>query len=162
MSEENISDKISNAITTVIKKTNIFEKLNNIQYLIKISTGVFIVTSTITIFNHFYIKHFETKNDKQVELIKHTHFKLYQELQTKIDTILEINIKIQNQNNILLQNHDKKYISTTTSMSDFEKYSNQSIFKNNDSDDDIDNELLHECYDILPCNNIKKSTLSGF
>ena len=162
MSEENISDKISNAITTVIKKTNIFEKLNNIQHLIKISTGVFIVTSTITIFNHFYIKHFETKNDKQVELIKHTHFKLYQELQTKIDTILEINIKIQNQNNILLQNNDKKYISTMTSMSDFEKYSNQSIFKNNDSDDDIDNELLHECYDILPCNNITKSTLSGF
>ena len=49
-----------------------------------------------------------------------------------------------------------------TSMSDFEKYSNPSIFKNNDSDDDIDNELLNECYDILPCNNITKSTLSGF
>lgn len=163
MSEQNISEKISDAITSIIKKTNIFEKLNNIKGLIQISTGVFIFTTTITIINnYYYIKYLERKNDEHVELIKHTHFKLYKELQTKIDTLLEINIKIQNENNILLQKYDKKYISTLTSVSDFEKYVNTIMLKNNDICDNVDNELLDDCYDILPCDNIKKTTLAGF
>ncbi len=45
-------------------------------------------------------------------------------------------------------------------MSDFEKYSKPDIFKNND--EELDDELLHECYDILPCNNITKATSTAF
>jgi hypothetical protein len=78
-----------------------------------------------------------------------THFKLYQGLQAKIDRLLEIDIEIQNQNNILLQKHEKKYITTLTSMSDFEKYSNPSTIQNKDTYNDVDNELLQECYDVL-------------
>jgi hypothetical protein len=176
MSEQNISEKISDTITSVIKKTNIFEKLDNMKDLIKISTGFFIVTATITIINYYYIKQIELKNDEQVELIKHinkeliknindnssNHFKLYQGLQTKIDILLEINTDIQNQNNKLLQKCEKKYVSELTSMSDFQKYSNPSMFQNNDTCDEVDNELLHECYDILPCNNITKVTSAHF
>jgi len=177
MTDQNISEKISDTITSIIiKKTNIFERLDNMKDLIKVSTGIFIVTATITIINYYYIKQIESKSDEQVELIKHmnkqllknindnssTHFKLYQGLQSKIDRLLEIDIEIQNQNNIFLQKHEKKCVSALTSMSDFQKYSNPSVFQNNDTHDDVDNELLQECYDVLPCNNITKATSSGF
>jgi hypothetical protein len=47
-------------------------------------------------------------------------------------------------------------------MSDFQKYSNPSMFQNSNTYEDVDNELLQECYDVLPCNNITKATSSGF
>lgn len=162
MTDQNISNKISDAITSVINKTNISEKLNNIKSLIKVSTGIFIVTTTITIINYYYIKNIERKTDEQIEVIKHMnrklhinnnseqHFELYQELKTKIDTLLEINIKISNQNNMLLQNYDKKYISTSTSMSDFKKYFNSTMLQNNDIGENVDNESLDDYFDILP------------
>jgi hypothetical protein len=177
MTEQNISEKISDTITAIIiKKTNIFERLDNIKGLFQISTGVFIVTAAITIINYYYIKQIESKNDEKIELFKDmnkqllknindnstTHFKLYQGLQTKIDRLLEIDIEIQNQNNILLEKYEKKYITTLTSMSDFQKYSNPSIIQNKDTYEDVDNELLQECYDVLPCNNITKATSTGF
>jgi predicted PurR-regulated permease PerM len=111
MTDQNISEKISDTITSIIiKKTNIFERLDNMKDLIKISTGFFIVTATITIINYYYIKQIESKSDEQVELIKHlnkqllknindnssSHFKLYQGLQSKIDRLLEIDFEIQN------------------------------------------------------------------
>jgi hypothetical protein len=177
MTDQNISEKISDTITSIIiKKTNIFERLDNMKDLIKVSTGIFIVTATITIINYYYIKQIELKSDEQVKLIKDmnkqlfknindnssTHFKLYQELQAKIDRLLEIDIEIQNQNNTLLQKYEKKYVSVLTSMSDFQKYSNPSTIENKDTHDDVDNELLQECYDVLPCNNATKVTSSGF
>lgn len=177
MTDQNISEKISDTITSIIiKKTNIFERLDNIKDLIKISTGFFIVTATISIINYYYIKQIDSNCDEQVELVKHmnkqllkninvyssSHLKLYRGLQAKIDRLLEIDIEIQNQNNILLQKHEKKYISTLTSMSDFEKYSNPSTIQNKDTIEEVDNELLHECYDILPCNNVTKATSTGF
>ena len=177
MTEQNISEKISDTITAIIiKKTNIFERLDNIKGLIQISTGLFIVTATISIINYYYIKQIDSKNDEKIELFKDmnkqllknindnsaTHFKLYQELQTKIDTLLELTIELQSKNNILLEKYEKKYITTLTSMSDFEKYSNTSTIQNKDTYNDVDNELLQECYDVLPCNNITKATSTGF
>ena len=177
MTDQNIYEKISDTITSIIlKKTNIFERLDNIKGLFQISTGVFIITAAITIINYYYIKQIEPKNDEKIELLKDmnkqilknindnsaTHFKLYQELQTKIDALLEINIELQSKNNILLEKYEKKYITTLTSMSDFEKYSNTSTIQNKDTYNDVDNELLQECYDVLPCNNITKATSTGF
>ena len=177
MTDQNISEKISDTITAIIlKKTNIFERLDNIKGLFQISTGVFIITAAITIINYYYIKQIEPKNDEKIELFKDmnkqllknindnsdAHFKLYQELQTKIDTLLELTIELQSKNNILLEKYEKKYITTLTSMSDFEKYSNTSTIQNKDTYNDVDNELLQECYDVLPCNNITKATSTGF
>ena len=61
-----------------------------------------------------------------------------------------------------IEKYEKKYITTLTSMSDFEKYSNTSTIQNKDTYNDVDNELLQECYDVLPCNNITKATSTGF
>ena len=99
MTEQYISEKISDTITSsIIKKINIIERLNNIKGLLQISTGVLIITAAITIINYYHIKQIEPKNDRQIELLKNindnsaTYFKLYQELRTKIDTLLEITI----------------------------------------------------------------------
>ena len=171
MTDQNISEKISNVITNIIKKP-----LDKLNVFIKMSTGLFIITTTVTVMNYYYIKNLDNKNDEQIELIKinnnglskiidpnyFTTHNTYKEIQTKLDTLLEISIEIQKQNNILLEKYEKKYISTLTSMSDFEKYSRPEVFHHNNNDEDLDNELLHECYDVLPCNNIKKATASGF
>ena len=170
MTDQNISEKISNVITNVIKRQ--VDKLNG---FIKISTGLFIITTTVTVMNFYYIKHIDTKNDEQIELLNDnnvqlakiidqnyfTTYNVYKEMQRKLDTLLEISIEIQKQNNTLLQRYEKKYISTLTSMSDFEKYSRPEVFHDNNNEEN-DNELLHECYDILPCNNSKKATSSRF
>ena len=172
MTDQNISEKISNVITKIIKRP-----LDNLNMFIKISTGLFIITTTVTVMNYYYIKNLDSKNDEQIELINDnnvqlakiidqnyfTTYNVYKEIQTKLDTLLEISIEIQKQNNELLQRYEKKYISALTSMSDFEKYSRPEVFHHNNNDDEeLDNELLHECYDVLPCNNIKKATASGF
>ena len=170
MTDQNISEKISNVITNIIKRP-----LDKLNVFIKMSTGLFIITTTVTVMNYYYIKNLDNKNDEQIELIKinnndlskiidpnyFTNHNTYKEIQTKLDTLLEISIEIQKQNNTLLEKYEKKYISTLTSMSDFEKYSRPEIFHCNDNEEN-DNELLHECYDMLPCNNIKKATSSGF
>ena len=173
MTEQYISEKISDTITSsIIKKTNIIERLNNIKGLLQISTGVLIITAAITIINYYHIKQIEPKNDRQIELLKNindnsaTYFKLYQELRTKIDTLLEITIELQSKNNnILSEKYKKKYISTLTSMSDFEKYSNPITIQNKDMCNNVDNEfneLLREYYNVSPCNNVKKATSTGF
>lgn len=159
----NISERISDTIMSIIKKTNVFEKLENMRGLAKISTGFFIITTTLTIVNYYFITNINTKNDEQLQLLKlvdDNNFKAQQEFQTKIDKLLEITIEIQKQNALFLQCHDKKYISAITSMTDFEKYSKPDIFQNND--DELDDELLRECYDVLPCNNLTKTTSSTF
>jgi hypothetical protein len=167
----NISERISETIMSIIKKTNVFEKLENMKGLIKISTGFFIITTTLTIANYYFITNINTTNDEQLQLlednnkqlskiVEDNNFKAYQMLETKVDKLLEITIEMQKQNALFLQYYDKKYISVITSMSDFEKYSKPDIFKNND--EELDDELLRECYDILPCNNITKATSTGF
>jgi hypothetical protein len=170
MSDQNISEKISNVITNIIKRP-----LDKLNVFIKISTGLFMITTTVTVMNYYYIKNLDNKNDEQINLLNDNNVQLakiidqnyfitynvYKEIQTKLDRLLEISIESQKQNNTLLQRYEKTHISTLTSMSDFEKYSRPEIFHCNDNEEN-DNELLHECYDMLPCNNIKKATSHGF
>ena len=171
-----------------------FEKIERIQGLISISTGFFIITSTLTFINYYFIKNIYSKNNEQTKLLKNINnnlskitednnfinFKVYEDFQKKINIIADINIELQNQGNKILQklekniekNIEKIYITRMTSTSDFEKYFNKNVEKEEkvktvDKEDaevyeNIDNELLQECYDSLPCNNVKKTTLSGF
>ena len=181
MSEQNVSDKLAEVITSIFKKTNMFEKIERIQGLITISTGFFIITSTLTLINYYFIKDIYSKNNEQTKLLKNINnnlskitednnfinFKVYEEFQKKINIISDINIELQNQGNKILEkleeNIEKIYITTMTSTSDFEKYFNKKVEKEDaEVYENIDNELLQECYDSLPCNNVKKTTLSGF
>ena len=117
MTDQNISEKISNVITKIIKRP-----LDNLNMFIKISTGLFIITTTVTVMNYYYIKNLDSKNDEQIELINDnnvqlakiidqnyfTTYNVYKEMQTKLDTLLEISIEIQKQTHALLQKYEKK------------------------------------------------------
>ena len=70
MSEQNVSDRLAEVITSIFKKTNMFEKIDRIQGLISISTGFFIITSTLTFINYYFIKNIYSKNDEQIKLLK--------------------------------------------------------------------------------------------
>jgi predicted glycosyltransferase len=185
MSEQNVSDKLAKVITSI------FEKIENIQGLILISTSFFIIGSTVSLINFYFIKNIYSKNDEQIKLLKNINnnlsritqdnnfinFKVYEEFQKKINIIADFSVELKKQSNKLLEqfeeNIEKKYITTTTSMSDFEqyfkemkeeenitkvdaKYEDAEVYK------DIDNELVQECYDNLPCSNIKQTTSYGF
>jgi len=186
MSEQNLSEKIAQVITNAIKKTNIFEKIQSIQGLIIISTGLFIVTTTLSM---FFIKNIYLKNDEQIKLLKinnntlyqikddnnFIYFKMYEEFKKKIDKLIIINIENQKLINTLIKNNEDKSaitFSTMTSTSDFENYCKNIVElepekKDVDNVDDIElyehinNEKIQEVYDNLPCNNLKKNT-SGF
>ena len=194
MSEQNVSDRLAEVITSIFKKTNMFEKIDRIQGLISISTGFFIITSTLTFINYYFIKNIYSKNDEQIKLLKNINnnlsritqdnnfinFKVYNDFQKKINIIADFSVELKKQSNKLLEqfeeNIEKKYITTTTSMSDFEQYFKEKVkaekevevkavdaeYEDVDIYKNIDNELLQECYDSLPCNNVKTTTLSGF
>jgi hypothetical protein len=187
MSEQNVSDRLAEVITSIFKKTNMFEKIERIQGLISISTGFFIISTTLTLFNFYFIKDIYSKNEEQTKLLKNINnnlsritqdnnfinFKVYEEFQRKINIITNISVELKKQNDKLLENFEenigKKYITTMTSTSDFEKYFKEkeetrvnAEYEDGDMYKNIDNELLQECYDVLPCNNITKATSSGF
>jgi hypothetical protein len=186
MTEQNISDKLSETLlTSIFKKTYFFEKLENIQGLIAISTGFFIITTTITLsislLNFYLIKNINIKNDEQIKLLKNNNnlykiedvnnlinFRIYEEYKKKVDEIINSNIENQRITKMLLEKIDNINIASLssigsmtsmTSMSDFEKYCKNLV---SDNIDEEDNELLCESYDNLPCNNVIKTTSSGF
>lgn len=186
MSEQNVSDKLADVITSIFKKTNIFEKIENIQGLIIISTSFFIIGSTVSLINFYFIKNIYLKNDEQIKLLKNINnklchitednnfinFKVYEEIQKKINIIADFSVELKKQSNKLLEKFEKtfekKYITTMTSTDDFEKYlkendkEKESETKSADVYKDIDNELVEDCYDNLPRSNIKQTTSYGF
>lgn len=182
MTEQNISDKLADVITSIFKKTNIFEKIENIQGLMIISTSFFIIGSTASLINFYFIKNIYSKNDEQIKLLKNINnklchikednhfidFKVYENFQKKINIITDISVELKIQGNKLLEKFDKifekKYITTMTSTDDFEKYLKENDKEKEPADiyKDIDNELVQDCYDNLPRSNIKQTTSYGF
>ena len=146
------------------KLCNIDEKTNNINNNINnINNNINNINNNIN--NKFFIE----SDD-------------YQKMQNNIQKCLDISIEIQKQNIYFLETVEqvqcllktvvcfsekkKTNISIATSTSDFEKYiiHLNTVTNNNtiQAIDDEDNELENECYDILPCSNIKKATSTGF
>jgi F0F1-type ATP synthase alpha subunit len=107
-------------------------------------------------------------NYKIVKYLKHIKSELDDTQQKVMEKIMEINM--------LLQNSKKELISTSTSMLDLSQV--KSIIsidgweENINKEENInevenikefeDNELLNECYDSIPLNNLKKNTSGWF
>lgn len=107
-------------------------------------------------------------NHKIVKYLKHIKSDLDDTQEKVMEKIIEINM--------LLQNSQKELISKATSMSDLSQV--QSIDSIDDLEENInkeenikeledfkeleDNELLNECYDSIPLNNLKKNTSGWF
>jgi hypothetical protein len=143
MSEKNISEKLVESITKLIKKTNTFEKIETL--LNGVSLFMFI-TGAVTLYNSY-------KLHKITEYANPSKNKIYDKINAKLDKIIETNEKtIHLQMGLLnsLQNNEvlKPKISLTEQ---FETQTNN----NKIYDDD---EILNECYDNIPCNNSKKAS----
>jgi hypothetical protein len=139
------------AFTSAIKKANIFEKAIEIKRML---SGFIIITtimgSTIII-NQVYKMQSITIFEKRLS-----------NLEKKIEKLVETNAKLYE---IILQNNklSNKFIENQllhiykSNNIEVEREDAKTMNINADPAND-DNDLLNECYDIMPCNNSKKVT----
>lgn len=182
MSDSNLTNKISETITGVFKKTKIFEKMEKMQFLV----GTFVMITSIIGITSIYMNYSNSNKIYQISylisenqetisnlnnvecIIKKLENKIVQ-LEFKIDILLGNQKNIMNDiKNLPIYKIQGINVSTSTSAFSPIKKSNINILyedteivdnhrKINDADD---NELLDECYDSIPLNNIKTTGLS--
>ena len=162
MSDPNLTDKFVENINNALKKTKIFEKMETTYFCINsfivISSIIGLTSIYINYYNLDKIKHLEEKIKDNIEINQKQNQTIINKLveQAKnadisyklIDKIIEI------------QHFKPEMISASTSISSFSQNlppENHDIYvidkKNNDDD-----ELINECYDSIPLNNLKKNT----
>jgi hypothetical protein len=186
MSDNNLTEKISETITNAFKKTKVFEKIGKIEIYITsfivISTIVSLTSIYINYCNMDKIKLLEDKVEGTENVLKHNieinrqqnaicHHKIVKHIKDSkailIDTENKIIEKIMDVK-LLLQNPKKDLVSETTSMSGFSSFKSidsinawkEHIIKQEDIKEMEDDELMNECYDSIPLNNLKKNTNS--
>jgi hypothetical protein len=172
-SNSNLTDKISETITNVFKKTEVFEKIDKMGK-IQFYVNSFLIVSSIIGLTNIYINYC---NIDKIE-------KLEEKLE-ECENILKYNIKINRKKNQIIYNnlineveltsklfneikelklYKPEMISASTSISTFSPLKIILPPENNDCDNHImhkeieDNELLNESYDSIPMNNLKKNT----
>jgi len=186
MSDNNLTEKISETITNAFKKTKVFEKIGKIEIYI----GSFIAVSTIISLTSFYmhysnmskIKRLEDKIEGSKNVLKHNieinrqqnalcHHKVIKQIKEGtiilIDTENKIIEKIMDIK-LFLQNPKKELVSESTSMLSLPQFKSicsidgwkDNVIHQEDVKDMEDDELLNECYDTIPLNNLKKNTNS--
>jgi hypothetical protein len=139
------------AFTSAIKKANIFEKAIEIKRML---SGFIIITTimgTTIIINQVYKMQSITIFEKRLST-----------LERKIEKLVETNSKLYE---IILQNNklSNKFIENQllhickSNNIEVEREDAKTMNINADVAND-DNDLLNECYDIMPCNNSKKVT----
>jgi hypothetical protein len=131
--ENGLTDKIVDAIKLTIIKSNPFLKSN---ILIKRAYVIIFITFGFTLVNYFTLKNILKKQTELRDEIKK----------------LENKVICKPFNSYISRNAYKMTISKSTSTSDL-------LRENKDSDSnttETEYELLDDCYDILPCNNLKK------
>lgn len=190
MSDSNLTEKITDSINNIINKTKIFEKIDNLQFIIgsfTIFTSVIGITNIIINYsNRNMIKNNEeiiNKNRYSVEDLLINNNKIYitflenkiNELENKLLTTLkeqknEENILHEIKNLLIFNIQKKNCISASTSISSILLESPKNPLNSRQSNDlsinqeDLveDNELINECYDNIPLNNIKKTINSNW
>jgi hypothetical protein len=155
MSESNLVDKISEAFTKSIKKANIFEKFIEIK---RMCAGLIIFSAitgvTLLVYQAYNSCAIESIENKNCCIEYDIHI-----LNKKMEKIIETNEKLYE---IIMQNNklSNKFIENQllhickSNNIEIENYENNQNVENDNDDDD----LLNECYDVMPCNNSKKVT----
>jgi hypothetical protein len=179
----NLTEKISEAITNVFKKTKIFEKIGKIEIYI----GSFIVISSIITLTNTYMNYCNMRRIKWLEekiegcenILKHNiqisrqenalcHDKIEKQIKGQASNSLDIQEKFQKiiekivDVKLLLETSKKEEttFSQVKSIDSIDECWRENIIKQEDIKDMEDNELLNECYDSIPLNNLKKNTSS--
>jgi hypothetical protein len=196
MSENNLTDRISETITNTFKKTEIFEKFSNYKFYINSFLIITSIIGTLSIYmnmmnrldiininedikanaeeNKNILKYHIEINDKR-NLIEYCSLKSdILTLNKQFVLLLENQEKIINQlcEIKLINNSEENRLSINISKFDscsinkFSPIKMPLILDQNNSDnikEDEYDELLNECYDTMPLNNLKKNTgLSWF
>jgi hypothetical protein len=192
MSDINVTDKISETITSAFKKTEVFEKFGKIQFYINsfliVTTIIGVTSISINLLTRHEISDIKEQiegNEKVLKyhidinrkrnLIEHCNLKseililnkqmaLLLENQEKIISSLEEMKLIKNSDEHRLSINISKIdcMSASTSMNTFSPIKIPLILETNNGADDLKDqeydELLNECYDAIPLNNLKKTT----
>ena len=168
MAEINITDSITNALTNaltnVIKKGRFFEKKEKYKKFIfcfiffTMITNTFLLTTNI--YNSYILVRIK-KYIKNLRCIEHKIENLNNENTLLRGEIMCLRRQINNFNNIEIENtNDTKKDASTFITVIIHELIHDLINKSNDNLDELyRNELLDECYENIPCNNIKKYTL---
>ena len=140
---EKITESFTEAFSNSLKKTNLFDKFVEVKQM---CSGLIIFTTITSLTLLFYQSYntcaIESIIDKNYSIANDIHI-----LNKKMEKIIETNERLYE---IIIQNNklSNKFIE------------NQLLHTNNTEieKESEDNELLDECYDVLPCNNSKKVT----
>jgi hypothetical protein len=98
MSDSNLSDKIAESITNILKKTKVFEKIDEIQFYI----GSFFLISSIyftgNIVSKYYITKKQFNNNKtmiaDIKDIKNNYILLHDDIKILNNKITELEIRL--------------------------------------------------------------------
>jgi hypothetical protein len=159
MTDTFLNDKIYEVFDSVLKKTHIFDKISELKRLNNGFIFFSTITSSFLILNSLYINYKLNikycKLKSKIEEIGIIH--------NKINEIIDLNkniIFLVKENQKLIQNNfNKENISSFNStISSGSLYCNEEKEEQNIHQICNDDELLSECYDNIPCNNIKKVT----
>lgn len=167
MSDPNLTDKILENINNAFKKTKMFEKMETTYFYIN---SFFVISSIIgltSIYINYYnldkIKRLEEKIKDSVEINEKQNQTIINKLVEQAKNADDISYKLITE--IITQNQHFKpeMISASTSISSFSPVKINLPPKNDDNDHhDADDELINECYDSIPLNNLKKNTSSNW
>jgi hypothetical protein len=154
-----MSDNKIYSLSQLIDKFDIPRIFSKIDYMKKCATGVLLftfVTSIISIEIYRNSINYNSKIYKNIDESK----KINKTNEEKIDFLIETNKKLLE----ILERHENLLNSNILNSNIKYNISNNSISNNSSFEEKIDIvddyhlEFVHECYDILPCNNSKKLT----
>ena len=138
-----LNEQINDILTIVIKKANFFEKMTELKTSMRGFIFFSGFTTSILLMNVFF-NNFSCYS--QFNNINHNIYTSFQKIN-------------ENQKNfeIIIHTLTKKVDELTEALNS-NKINNTNNTKADRNNDDDDDELLNECYDNIPCNNIKKAT----
>lgn len=141
MSELKIAEKLADSFVDVFKKTKLFEKIDKIHFYI----GSFVLFTSIISITGFAIHYSNTT-------------KINENIQILNNNKREIIDKINNLEDKIIKKIESQEIKVKSSLSMDNNQININDQKKNINDTDNDDELINDCYDYIPLNNIKKVT----
>ena len=162
MSDPNLTDKFVENINNALKKTKIFEKMETTYFCI----NSFIVISSIIGLTSIYINYYNLDKIKRLEeKIKDSIEINEKQNQTIINKLVEQATNADISYKLIdkiteIQHFKPEMIAASTSISSFSQNlppENDDIYVINNKNND-DDELINECYDSIPLNNLKKNT----
>jgi hypothetical protein len=152
MAEKNISEKLAESISKLIKKTNTFEK---VETMLKGVSLFMFITGALTLYNSYKLHTIiESKSAKIIESKSANKNKMEDKINAKLDKIIETNEKI-----ILLIDKNIQ-LPMPLSSDEINSCKSVDIIEKNVNENQIydDDEILNDCYDNIPCNNSKKAS----